>query len=63
MEADVSVDQVKYVLKLGQGDNPKRVRIAFFDETTKHDLMKKRKIMKGKKTWLADDLIHHTEAS
>jgi vacuolar-type H+-ATPase subunit I/STV1 len=60
MDAGLTGEEISYVVKMGkENTNPKRIRVAFKDKAVKEQLMKKRKVLKGKNVWLSDDLTAH----
>ena len=60
LTTNITESDIKYVLKLNRNDtNPKRVKFVFLDIDKKAEVMKKRKVLKGKKVWLSDDLTPH----
>jgi hypothetical protein len=57
MEANIGKQDIRYILKLGKvSDETSRTRVVLNDWATKQRLMKIRKNLKGKRTWLSDDL-------
>ena len=62
VKCNIDIEDINYVLKLGRNDNDSnssnklRVRVAFPNYATKEKVIKRRKILKGKQTWISDDL-------
>ena len=50
---------MRYVLKLGKGDEKKRVRMVFRAETVRNGIMSKGKKLKGIDLWMTDDLTQY----
>jgi hypothetical protein len=59
LKTDISIGDIEYTWRVSNENGVTRTRVVFKTEAKKKEVIKKRKALKSKNIWLADDLTQH----